>query len=50
MAEGHKKIILFANPGTEDFYLKLGFLPMTTAMAIWADQEKAVENGLLRSV
>ena len=48
MAKGHKKIILYANPGTEGFYLNLGFLPMATAMAIWANQERAVENGLLR--
>lgn len=46
-AAGHKKIILYANPGTEDFYLSLGFLPMATAMAIWSDQEAAVRNGLL---
>jgi GNAT superfamily N-acetyltransferase len=44
----HKKIILYANPGTEAFYVKLGFLPMTTAMAIWADREMAVQTGLLR--
>jgi GNAT superfamily N-acetyltransferase len=25
MAAGHSKIILYANPGTEDFYLRLGF-------------------------
>lgn len=47
-ARGHKKIILYANPGSEGFYLDLGFLPMDTAMAIWADQNKAIENGLLR--
>lgn len=49
MAKGHKKIILYANPGTEGFYLGLGFLPMATAMAIWADQERAIEMGLLRA-
>jgi GNAT superfamily N-acetyltransferase len=48
MAKDHKKIILYANPGTEDFYLSLGFLPMTTAMAIWANQERAIGAGLLR--
>lgn len=48
MARGHKKIILYANPGTEGFYISLGFLPMATAMAIWANQERAIENGLLR--
>ena len=49
MTEGHKKVILYANPGTEGFYLKLGFLPMNTAMAIWADRDMAIERGLLRA-
>ena len=48
-AGGHKKIILYANPGTEGFYTTLGFLPMNTAMAIWQDQAHAVEAGLLRA-
>ena len=48
-AAGHKKILLYANPGTEGFYLGLGFLPMATAMAIWDDQEAAVTAGLLRA-
>jgi GNAT superfamily N-acetyltransferase len=47
-AAGHRKIILYANPGTERFYVRLGFLPMATAMAIWDDQARAVEAGLLR--
>jgi len=47
-AEGHKKIILYANPGTEPFYLELGFLPMNTAMAIWHDPAGAVASGVLR--
>lgn len=47
-ANGHKKIILYANPGTESFYAKLGFLPMNTAMAIWQDPAAALESGLLR--
>lgn len=50
LSSGHKKIILYANPGTEGFYIKLGFLPMKTAMAIWHDREAAIENGLLRHV
>ena len=44
----HKKIILYANPGTEGFYRKLGFLDMNTAMAIWHDPAGAVESGILR--
>jgi hypothetical protein len=31
-SRGHEKIILYANPGTEAFYGKLGFLPMNAAM------------------
>jgi len=47
-ATGHKKILLYANPGTEPFYAGLGFLPMNTAMAIWYDPDVAVANGVLR--
>lgn len=38
LSRDHKKIILYANPGTEGFYGKLGFLRMNTAMAIWHDR------------
>lgn len=47
LSAGHKKIILYANPGKEGFYRKLGFKPMRTAMAIFADQERAVRTGLV---
>jgi GNAT superfamily N-acetyltransferase len=47
-AKGHKKIILYANPGAEGFYAKLGFYPMNTAMAIWHDPVAAIESGILR--
>ena len=47
MAEGHKKIILYANPGTEGFYAGLGFLRMRTAMGIWSDNDAAVAAGVL---
>jgi hypothetical protein len=47
LSQGHKKIILYANPGTEGFYGKLGFLRMNTAMAIWHDPASAIESGLL---
>jgi ribosomal protein S18 acetylase RimI-like enzyme len=49
LSRGHKKIILYANPGTEDFYTRLGFLRMNTAMAIWQDPGRAVASGLLSS-
>ena len=46
-AGGHKKIILYANPGKEGFYIKLGFLPMRTAMGMWQDQAGAIAAGVL---
>ncbi len=45
---GHRRIILYANPGKEGFYAKLGFLPMNTAMAIWSDPAGAIASGILR--
>ncbi len=47
LAGGHKKVILYANPGTEGFYARLGFLRMNTAMAIWRERDMAVDTGLL---
>ena len=43
----HKKIILYAAPGKEPFYKKLGFKRMATAMAIFKNQAQALENGLV---
>ena len=42
-SQGHSKIILYANPGKEGFYAKLGFTKMKTAMAIFKNQEQAIE-------
>jgi ribosomal protein S18 acetylase RimI-like enzyme len=47
LSRGHKKIILYAVPGKEPFYRKLGFKRMTTAMAIFENQAGALERGLL---
>jgi GNAT superfamily N-acetyltransferase len=47
LAGDHKKIILYANPGTEGFYQRLGFLRMNTAMGIWRDPQRAIEIGVL---
>jgi GNAT superfamily N-acetyltransferase len=47
LSKHHKKIILYAAPGKEPFYRKLGFKRMATAMAIFENQAKAVESGLL---
>ncbi len=47
LSEGHKKIILYANPGKEGFYSKLGFHKMKTAMAIFRDQKQAIKSGLV---
>lgn len=46
-SKGHRKIILYAVPGKEPFYRKLGFRRMATAMAIFANQKKAQVQGLL---
>ena len=43
----HKKIILYAAPGKEPFYKKLGFKRMATAMAIFKNQAQALEDGLV---
>jgi ribosomal protein S18 acetylase RimI-like enzyme len=43
----HRKIILYAAPGKEPFYRKLGFKRMTTAMAIFKDPDRALANGLI---
>lgn len=45
LARGHRKIILYAVPGREPFYGKLGFRRMKTAMAIFADPERAAATG-----
>ncbi|HEX7114840.1 MAG TPA: GNAT family N-acetyltransferase [Steroidobacter sp.] len=47
LSAGHRKIILYANPGKESFYEKLGFRRMRTAMAIFKNQEHAARTGLI---
>lgn len=47
LSRGHKKIILYAVAGKEPFYRKLGFRRMLTAMAIFANQAQAMQNGLV---
>jgi ribosomal protein S18 acetylase RimI-like enzyme len=47
LSAGHRKIILYANPGKEAFYRNLGFRRMRTAMAIFRNQEHAIESGLV---
>jgi GNAT superfamily N-acetyltransferase len=46
-SKNHKKIILYAAPGKEPFYRKLGFKRMKTAMAIFRDEVHALETGLI---
>lgn len=45
LSAGHQKIILYAVPGKEGFYRKLGFLRMLTAMAIFRDPDRAIARG-----
>ncbi|MGA8515978.1 MAG: GNAT family N-acetyltransferase [Burkholderiaceae bacterium] len=47
LSRGHKKIILYAVPGKEAFYRKFGFKRMSTAMAIFDDQDLARERGYI---
>ncbi len=47
LSRNHRKIILYAAPGKEPFYRKLGFKRMKTAMAIFRDQVQALETGLI---
>lgn len=47
LSGGHKKIILYAAPGKEAFYRKLGFRRMATAMAIFENPAQALAGGLL---
>lgn len=47
LSRGHRKIILYSVPGKQAFYHKLGFRRMTTAMAIFQDQARAIEHGLV---
>ena len=47
LSRNHRKIILYAAPGKDQFYLKLGFGRMLTAMAIFQDQAQAVKTGLV---
>jgi ribosomal protein S18 acetylase RimI-like enzyme len=47
LSKGHRKIILYAAPGKEGFYKKLGFFKMKTAMAIFADTDDAMTKGII---
>ncbi|MFG0250478.1 MAG: GNAT family N-acetyltransferase [Phycisphaeraceae bacterium JB051] len=47
-SKDHKKVILYANVGKEGFYTKLGFHPMNTAMAMFKDQQWALDAGVTR--
>jgi len=49
LSAGHRKVFLYAAAGKEDFYRKLGFKRMTTAMAIFDDQDAAAARGLLEA-
>jgi ribosomal protein S18 acetylase RimI-like enzyme len=47
LSRGHRKILLYSVRGKEPFYRKFGFLPMTTAMALFEDQAGAVLRGMV---
>ena len=50
VSRGHKKIILYAVPGKEAFYSKLGFMRMKTAMAIFENPQRQVDGGYLNEI
>ena len=50
LSKGHNKIILYSIPGKEQFYSKLGFDTMNTAMAIFKNKEQAIEWKLTRKI
>lgn len=45
--QGHRKVILYAVPGREDFYRQLGFMRMQTAMALFDNPQLQLERGYL---
>lgn len=47
LSKNHRKIILYAAPGKEPFYQKLGFKRMATAMAIFKNQDQALKDRLV---
>jgi len=47
LSEGHRKFILYASPGKEGFYAKLGFKRMNTAMAIFENEAEMLANGTI---
>ena len=46
-SKNHKKILLYSTPGKETFYAKFGFKKMKTAMAIFENQEQAIQWQLI---
>jgi ribosomal protein S18 acetylase RimI-like enzyme len=49
LAAGHRKIILYAAPGKEGFYKRVGFRRMKTAMAIFPNPDAAMARGYLEA-
>ena len=45
-SKNHNKIILYSYPGKEQFYSKLGFDKMNTAMAIFKNKQQAIQWAL----
>ena len=49
-SKDYNKIILYANPGKEQFYSKLGFDMMNTAMVIFKNKKQAIQRKLTRKI
>jgi GNAT superfamily N-acetyltransferase len=50
LSRGHRKILLYSVRGKEPFYYKLGFRKMTTAMALFQNQEEQIAAGYLEEL
>lgn len=46
---GARNVMLQSVPGKQDFYARLGYRPMTTAMAKYDDPQWALANGYIES-
>lgn len=47
LSGAHQKVILYAVPGKESFYRRLGFRHMSTAMALFKDEDTALARGVI---
>jgi ribosomal protein S18 acetylase RimI-like enzyme len=49
LSKDHAKILLYAVPGKEPFYKKIGFFKMKTAMAVFKNNDAAKARGIIEN-